>query len=178
MTFTETNAPIVEITVASNPIGSGYVTGSGYVAVDGVTVTTPTTFSWIEGSTHSIAAVSSVTCGTQCRYVFVGWSDQGGQSHYITISSPPNPTTIFLPTYTAIYQKQYFLTIQAKGPGSVPLSSGWYNAGTTLTLVASANPQHTFISWVGTGSGSYTGTKNSATITMHGPVSESANFSY
>jgi len=178
MVFTETNAPVVDITVASSPIGSLYVTGSGFVAVDGVNVTTPITFAWIEGSTHSVEAYSPVSCGIQCQYVFTGWSDQGSQSHRVTVPALPlNPTTIFLPTYTATYQKQYYLTIQASGPGSVKQSSGWYNAGTTITLIATANPQHAFKSWAGTGSGSYTGTQNITTITMTGPITESANFS-
>jgi hypothetical protein len=176
MTFTETNAPVFEITVASSPVGSLYVTGSGFVTVDGVGVTTPDTFSWIEGSTHSIAAVSPVSCGIQCRYVFTGWSDQGGQSHYITVPAFSNATGLFFPTYTAEYQEQYYLTIQGSGPGSVALSSGWCNAGATVTLFATANPQHMFKSWTGTGSGSYTGTKNLTTITMNGPITESANF--
>lgn len=177
ITFTETNDPILAITVASSPVGSLYVTGSGFVTVDGVPVTTPDTFSWIEGSTHSIAAVSPVSCGAQCRYVFTGWSDRGDQSHNITVSGSPYPTDIFLPTYTATYQKQYYLTMQVSGPGSITLDSGWYNDGTTLTLIALANPQHAFKSWMGTGSGSYTGTENDTTIIVNGPVTESAYFS-
>jgi len=176
MTFTETNAPVFDFTVASSPLGSLYVTGSGFVIVDGVGVTTPDTFSWIQGSTHSIAAVSPVSCGTQCRYVFIGWSDQGAQSHDITIPASSNATGLFFPTYTAAYQKQYYPTIQTNGPGYVALSSEWCNAGSKITLIATANPHDAFKSWTGTGSGSYTGTNNLTTITINGPIIEFANF--
>jgi hypothetical protein len=177
MSFTETTLPVFDITVASTPLGLMYVTGSGFVAVDGVAVTTPDTFNWMEGSTHLIAAASPVSCGSECRYIFTGWSDQGAQSHCITVPASSNPTGLFFPTYTAAYQKQFYLTIQVSGQGSVSLSSGWYNAGSTVTITTFANPQHTFESWSGTGSGSYTGTKNITTITIDGPITEFANFS-
>jgi hypothetical protein len=81
------------ITITSNPQGSGYVT------VDDVAVTTPYTHAWVFGSTHRIAAVSSVSCGTGCQYFFTGWSDGGAQSHTITVPSRPT-------TYTATFQKE------------------------------------------------------------------------
>jgi hypothetical protein len=177
MTFAETNRPIVDITVASSPLGTLYETGSGFVTVDGDSVTTPQTFSWIEGSTHSIAAVSPVSCGFQCQFVFTGWSDEGGQSHSIIVSVPLYPSGLFFPTYTANYEKQYYVTILANGPGYVSTTSGWFNAGTTVTLIATANPQHMFNTWTGTGSGGYSGTNSSTTIALNGPIVESANFS-
>jgi len=76
-----------------------------------------------------------------------------------------------------MYQKQYYVTLQTNGPGSITFNSGWYDAGTTIILGATANPQHTFKSWVGTGSGSYSGTHNSTAVTINGPITELANFS-
>jgi len=168
------NAPITEtatfgviITITSNPAGSGYVT------VDGVAVKTPQTFVWVVGSTHTIAAVSPVSCGTGCQYVFATWSDGGGRSHTITVPSSPT-------TYKAAFQKLYLLTTTVKpsGAGSVLpfFFSGWHGAGTKVTLTATANTGHTFKSWTGTGSGSYTGTNNPATITMNSAITETANF--
>jgi hypothetical protein len=166
------NAPIAEtanfgviITIASNP------TGSGYVTVDGTPVKTPLTFAWVIGSTHTIAAVSPVDCGTGCQYVFTVWSDGGSQSH--TITAPNSPFT-----YKASLQKQYLLTttVIASGAGSVLPSTGWYNAGQKVALVATANAGHTFKSWKGTGTGSYTGSNNPSTITMNSTITETANF--
>jgi len=99
------NAPITEtanfgviITITSNP------TGSGYVTADRVAVKTPQTYSWVIGSTHTIAAVSPVSCGIGCQYVFTAWNDGGAQSHAITVPSSPT-------TYQATFQKQYLLRV-------------------------------------------------------------------
>jgi uncharacterized repeat protein (TIGR02543 family) len=60
--------------------------------------------------------------------------------------------------------------------GSATPSSGWHNAGQTVTIKATAKSGHTFKSWTGSGTGSYTGTKNPATITMNAAITETATF--
>jgi len=166
------NSPIIEtanfgviITITSDPPGAGYVT------VDGHAEKTPLTYVWATGSTHTIATNSPVSCGTGCQYVFTGWSDSGAQSH--TIIVPNSPTT-----YKATFQKQYFLTttVNPSGAGSVSPTNGWYNAGAKIALTATASTGYTFKSWAGTGSGSYTGTNASPTITMNSAITETANF--
>jgi hypothetical protein len=167
------NAPITEtanfevlITITSSP------TGSGYVLVNGTAVKTPDTFPAVIGSTYNITAVTAVSCGTGCQCVFASWSDAGARSH--TITTPASPTT-----YTATFQKQYKLTISVSptGSGTVDATSGWHNAGEKITLKATPNDSYSFESWVGTGTGSYSGTKNPATITMNAAITETANFS-
>jgi hypothetical protein len=74
------------------------------------------------------------------------------------------------------FQHQYYLTMQVSGPGSVVPSSGWQNAGLTVTVTAIPKPGHTFNSWTGVGTGSYTGTNNPATITMNSAITETAKF--
>jgi hypothetical protein len=164
--ITETANFGVKITITSNP------TGSGYVTVDGAAVTAPHTYVWVIGDTHTIAASSSVSCGTGCQYVFAAWSDGGAQSDTITVPSSPT-------TYTATFQRQYLLTttVNPSGAGSVTPASGWYNAGQKIALTATPNAGYTFKSWKGTGSGSYTGTNASPTITMNSQITETANFS-
>ena len=166
------NAPVNEtasfgviITITSNPTGSGYLTGNS------TSVKTPLTFVWASGSTHNITAVSAVSCGTGCQYVFTGWSDGGNQSHIIIVPSSPT-------TYKASFQKQYLLTLNVnqQGAGLVAPSGGWYNAGQKVAVTATANTGHTFNSWKGTGSGSYTGTNTSPTVTMNSAITETANF--
>jgi hypothetical protein len=163
--ITETANFGVKITITSTP------TGSGYVTVDGAAVTAPHTYVWVIGDTHTIAASSSVSCGSGCQYVFTAWSDSGDQSHTITV--PDSPTT-----YTATFQRQYLLTTTANpsAADSVAPSSGWYDAGQKITLTATPNTGYTFKSWKGTGSGSYTGTNPSPTITMNSAITETANF--
>jgi hypothetical protein len=163
---TETANFGVLITITSTP------TGSGYVLVDGAPVKTPETFVWLVGSTHNITAVTAVSCGTGCQYSFTAWSDGGGRSHIIT--TPASPTT-----YKATFQKQYMLTINVSptGYGTVNATTGWHNAGEKTTLKATPKDAYSFESWKGTGSGSYTGTKASPTITMNSAITETANFS-
>ena len=166
------NAPIpktdnfgVLITITSNP------TGSGYVLVDGAAVKTPYTYTWTIGDSHTLAALSSVSCGTGCQYVFTSWSDGGAESHTITV--PGSPTT-----YKVTFQKQFLLTVNVnpQAGGTVKVSEGWYNAGQKITLTATASTGYTFKSWTGKGSGSYNGTSSSPTITMNSAITENANF--
>jgi hypothetical protein len=167
-TATFNTIKLIQITVTSYP------TGSGYATVDGVTITTQQTFTWAAGSTHAISANSPMSCGTGCQYVFVSWSDKGAQTHKIT--APSYPTT-----YTATYKQQYYVTIAAIIDGQ-PCSScshgGWYDAGTKLPLTANPAPGYRFTKWVGTGSGSYTGTAQAITITILAPITETAYFAH
>ena len=103
------------------------------------------------------------------QYVWKKWSDHGAISHVVA------PTTN--KTYTAVFQTQYFLTMSAGPGGAVQPASGWHNAGASVAIKAKANPGFTFAGWVGSGTGSYTGTNNPASIIMGGPISEMGNFS-
>jgi hypothetical protein len=158
----------ISITVTSSPS-----TGSGFVLVDGVAIVAPWTFSWTAGSTHTLAANSPVSCGSGCQYLWNSWSDGGGQSHQITV---PSVST----TYTATFRQQFQLTMQVgpSGAGTTSPSVGqsWQNAGVTLQISATATGSAPFSSWTGSGSGSYSGTSNPATVTMNGPITETANF--
>lgn len=165
--ITETANFIPQITITSNP------TGTGYVIVNLNNVTTPQTYNWAPSSTQTVTAVSPVSCGTGCQYVFKSWSD-GNTSPTRTITVPSSPTT-----YTANYQKQYLLTMNVSPVGSVLPGTSWHNSGVTVPLTASgkllSEPRYDFSSWTGTGSGSYTGTTNHVSVTMNGPITETAN---
>jgi hypothetical protein len=67
--------------------------------------------------------------------------------------------------------------MKTSGPGSVTPNSGWQNSGAKVTITATPNSGHKFKSWTGKGTGSYTGTKNPATLTMNSAITETANFS-
>jgi hypothetical protein len=154
----------VQVTIASSPAGSGYVT------VDGLATATPQVFSWGIGSTHTITAVTpALLCGSGCQYGFASWSDGGAQSH--TVTAPSTPVT-----YTASFQTQYYLTVQATGAGTAYPSSGWYNAGYNMQITATPSSGAGFVGWMGSGSGSYTGSVTSPMIIMNGPITESAVF--
>jgi hypothetical protein len=243
----------VSITVTSNP------TGSGFVAVDGSPISTPQTFNWAAGSTHTLTANSPVT-SNGIQYTFQYWNDGGAQTHTITTpSSATTYTATFLtqqqtgtvifyqngipsqyiwgvtvnsarytgsgpqiqvtvsnlnPSYSydsnvngatgtrysssgcsglltvpnggttaasCTYSPQYQLTMQVNpsGSGSTSPTSGgtwWYAAGWVQAISATANAGYAYSNWLGSGSGSYSGTSSAATVTMNAPITETANF--
>jgi hypothetical protein len=137
-------------------------------SVDGNSYSSNQTFSWVAGSNHTIATTSPQSAGTGVQYVWTNWSDSGAISHVV---APTSNTK-----YTANYQLQYFLTMNFSGNGQVRPTSAWQNAGNVISIQAKANAGSHFSFWTGTGAGSYTGTGNPATVTMNGPVTETATF--
>ena len=139
--------------------------------VDGTTYSSAQTFSWVPGSLHAIATTSVQPGGLGTQYVWSNWSDGGAIAHTITADTPT--------TYTANFTTQYLLITTSVPPGaggSVGPVSGFYNAGQTVALSATANPGYTFVGWTGAGSGSYTGSNPGGSVTMNGPITESAQF--
>jgi Divergent InlB B-repeat domain len=62
--------------------------------------------------------------------------------------------------------------------GTVTPASGWKNSGVTVSIRATASAHYSFSNWTGTGTGSFTGTTNPASITMGGPITETATFTH
>jgi hypothetical protein len=138
-------------------------------SVDGTAYTSTQTFSWPPGSTHTISTTSPQSAGTGVRYVWNNWSDGGAISHTVA------PTTN--KTYTAKFTTQYFLTMSAGAGGTVKPASAWKNSGAVVSITATPSTGHTFSDWAGSGTGSYSGTNNPVSITMGGPITETASFS-
>jgi hypothetical protein len=61
--------------------------------------------------------------------------------------------------------------------GSVLPASGFFNSGQSVQISALANPGFSFTGWTGIGTGSFTGNTNPVSVTMNGPISETAAFS-
>ncbi len=151
----------VQATVQTNPPGLTY-------AVDGRNYTATQTFSWVAGSSHTIATTSPQNGATGVRYVWASWTGGGTISHTVA------PTTN--KTYTASFRTQYYLTMSHGTGGTVIPVSGWKNSGTAVSISATPASGYTFSNWTGSGSGSYSGTNNPASITMNGPNTENAAF--
>ena len=147
--------------VTTNPVGLEII-------VDDSTYTSPQTFNWPEGTSHILSTISPQG-DTLTRYLFDNWSDGGAITH--TITAPASPTT-----YTATFTTEHYLTMSAGTGGTVTPSSGWRATGSSVQIQATTNSGYSFTGWTGTGNGSYTGTNNPATITMNGPIEQSANF--
>jgi hypothetical protein len=153
-----------QITVTSSP-----ATGSGYVTVDSSPIATPQTYTWNVGDSHTITALSPVSCGSGCQYVWGNWSDGGAQSHTITVPS----TGI---TYEANFQRQYSLTVSAGSGGTTNPGPGtsWILAGQSATVSATPNSGYVFSGW--TLDGGNVGNANPTSVTMNQPHNLVANF--
>lgn len=156
-----TRPPLISVTVNTTP-------GALQFMVDNVTYTGPRTFQWYAGSTHTIAAFTQPgTFGS--RYVWTRWSDGGAISHTVA----PTANT----AYVAEYVRQYPLTTIGWPAGSVSPADGWYDFGTSVTLTAIPEEGDSFVSWAGTGFGSYTGSVNPIVVTMNAAITQRARFS-
>ena len=159
--YAQLRASPLQVTVQSSPQGRSFT-------VDGTPYTSAQTFTWISGSSHAIAAAAASSGGTGIQYAWDSWSDGGALAHTI---SPVSNTT-----YTARFTTQYYLTVNAGNGGGVAPAGGWYQSGAPVALNATPNAGFAFGGWTGTGSGSYSGTNRSASVTMNGPLVQTANF--
>ncbi|MEO0092432.1 MAG: T9SS type A sorting domain-containing protein, partial [candidate division WOR-3 bacterium] len=129
---------------------------------------------WYDANTNAYASVtdSIVSGGAGTQYVFAGWTGDASGT-----KKTSNPILMNAPkTATANWTTQYELTMSAThGTTDPAIGTHWYDAGTVLTISASA-PGYAWVGWTGTGTGSYTGTDNPAidAVTMNGPISEHA----
>ena len=153
----------VSITIGSSPSGLSII-------VDGQSYTSPQSFSWTSGSSHTIGITSPQIGGIGTRYVWSSWSDGGATTHTIIPTSNG--------TYTSSFGTQYQLTMSAGTGGTVSPASGWYNSSQQVSIMASASTDYTFSAWTGSGSGSYSGSSPAASVTMNGPIVETASFMF
>ena len=167
------NGPITEnAAFTQNPVQvivQTNLTGRTF-SVDGTSYTSAQTFSWQPGSTHTIATTSPQSGATGVRYVWTNWSGGGAISHTVA------PTTN--KTYTANFNTQYFLTMSHGTGGTVSPTSGWRNGGAAVSISAMPATGYSFTNWSGSGTGSFSGTNNPASITVGGPITETATFTH
>ena len=106
--------------------------------------------------------------GSGVQYVWQKWSDNGAISHIIAPTADSS--------YMAKFATQYYLTTNAGTGGAVAPASGWRNTGDQIAIRARPSNGYHFTGWTGSGNGSYSGPNNPASITMNGPITESASF--
>jgi virginiamycin B lyase len=133
-------------------------------SVDGITYTSAQSIAG--GSPHTIATRTPQAGAAGIQYVFKVWSDGGAISHTVT---PPTAST----TYTASFDTQYQLTVAVSpaGSGTVTPASGFFAAGSDVTLQATPAPGFSFAGWTGSSA-----TAATTSVRMTGPVSMTANF--
>jgi len=153
-----------QATVTTSPPGLS-------ITVDGQSFTAPQTFSWVQGTPHTIAVASPQNGGTGMRSAWANWSDGGAISHTVTTGSTPT-------TYTANFTTQYLLTLSAApaaggtAAANPTSSDGYYASGTAVQVTAAANPGYQFANF----SGDLTGAANPQSVVMSAPRSVTANF--
>lgn len=141
------------------------------VVVDGQAYVAPQTFTWLQGSSHTLSVPSPQMVSQGTRYLFSAWSDGGAQTH--TIIVPASDLT-----YTAGFVTEHELVVTSEH-GS-PYGGGWYAAGSPATFgvtspdTSTAGARHLFLGWTGSGAGSYTGTNPVVSVVMNGPITEQA----
>ena len=155
-------AALAGITVQTSPPGLQFSVDGGAAQI------APQALMLSQGShTIAVAPTQSGAAGTQ--YTFLAWSDSGLPSHTIIVGTSAA-------TYTATFQTQYQLTISASpaADGTVtPASGGFYNAGASVPIAATAASGFQFASWSGAVASS---TSASTTVTMSAPETVAANF--
>ena len=135
------------------------------LAVDGTACTAPCTFAWSSGTNHTIAAAATQPGSAGVQYAFTSWSDAGPASHSVTVAATPA-------SYTATFATQFYLTTSAGAGGSIAPASGWYNAGSVVSVSASANAGNVFSGF----SNGLNGTTTPQNVTMNAPVTVAASF--
>ncbi len=131
-----------------------------------------------ESSTTNTIIFSNVTAGTY------SWTTQtityGADTRY---TASATSGTINVPSTTAAsvsYATQYYLTVNSEYGN--PTGAGWYSAGRTATFAVispftgSLGNLYTINMWTGTGTGSYTGSGATQSVTMNNPVTETATW--
>jgi hypothetical protein len=148
------------------PLATGTVWG---VNIDGVGFST----------TQSTLTVNNLTANTYAMQVMTAVAPEG-TTQYRATSADPVAFTIRGPTNPApievSYTPYYLVTVSTSLGGTVNVGTGWYEAGEVLYLVATANLSDNFVSWTGSGTGSYSGSNSTAALVITGPVTEVATF--
>ena len=148
--------PTVQTTVGTVPSGMAF-------QVDGVSYSTPQSFVWFQGSTHTVVAANQSN-GPGSQYVWRSWSDAGGAAHSVT------PT--FNTFYTVTFEQQFYLSTTAAQGGSISPSSGWYDSGTIVPVNAQNSSGYVFTGF----SGDLAGTSSPQSIVMNAARNIVASF--
>ncbi len=149
-------------------------TESGLPSGTAWSVTVGSTTVWSSGLTNTL----SLPNGTY-SYTMKGISQGSGIRYGATPSA--GSFTLNGAGYSrgVTYTSQVYLVIQASPAtgGTVSPATGWYNTSTSVTLDAVPALGYIFAGWYGNGTGNYTGSSPTQTLTLYYPETEFAVFS-
>jgi len=134
--------------------------------------------------TEWVDAGTDVTVSQPQQYI-PSASGVGGVRYNFTQYAPSASVTMTeAKTITLVYKTQYYLAMSTNY-GTVSPGTGWYDAGSTLSISASApstvdGERYVWNGWTGSGTISYSGTANPAAdaVTMNSPITETAAWTH
>ncbi len=147
--------------------------GGNVIIDDTLNTASPYITTWISDDAHTIEVDSVQTPGIGVRYEYRYWSDGGARYHTVYGRDTAQ-------VFTAVFDT--FFQVQVNSPYGTATGGGWYSPGTNVNITvvpetvfnADTTIRHIFGGWNGTGSGSYTGTNSSATISVNEFIVEDA----
>jgi hypothetical protein len=160
--------PLGDVEVTSVPSGLAF-TSAGTGCAPG-TYTAPITLSWTPSSSCQLSVAPLQNGPTGVQYTFVQWQDSNTST--TDAVTAPSTTAIYTPTF----QTQYELTTAASpaaGGTVTPSSGAFYNAGSVVSVQATANAGYQFAGFSG---GTLSGSTNPQNVTLNGPANVVANF--
>ncbi|MCI4331884.1 MAG: hypothetical protein L3K19_08605 [Thermoplasmata archaeon] len=132
------------------------------------------------GSTGTGAAATTLTLGGLNGSYTVSVAtiyDAAGTTRYVPASGAFGQNVTANSSATVTFATQYLLTVSGSSGGTVS-SGGWEAKGASVPLTATVSgAAWQFLYWNGSGAGSAGGSSAGITVTMNGPVVETATFS-
>lgn len=121
---------------------------------------------------------STVSGETGVRYRFYRWTSSSPTDNtgYTGSNNPASISMYGDVVEEAVWTTQYYLSMDAGGGGTVSPVSGWYDAGSRVTISATPSSEYDFVGWDGGGLGAYSGTLSGYSLIINGPISQIAEF--
>ena len=132
---------------------------------------------WPPTRTYVQGAVVPISATPDSAWGFTGWVGEGPGSY----TGPEPEVNILIGgdiTQTAYFAAlaSYPLTVTGGIGGVVYPPGGIYFEGTSVAIEATPDEYHGFVEWVGEGPGSYSGPSPAVTVTVLGPITQTAFF--
>ncbi|MFO7891341.1 MAG: T9SS type A sorting domain-containing protein [bacterium] len=128
-----------DITVTTDPAGLNFI-------ADDETYTAPHTFTWTEGSTHTLSVDSLIQPGEEVRYIFSEWSSGESRNFAYTV---PSYNEIIIGNFMSEFR--VYTNVDPEVAGFIVLtpSGEWFERGTLVQCEAFPQGWYTFIKWGG-----------------------------
>ena len=162
------------------------VNGGNGVAYSVSSETNDGWYKYGDSLTVSTNSIWNRASGTGTR--LASWNLDGGTNTVVAQTTTfTTPTVTMTAPHTVNFNSvtQYQITVTTGTGGSASATTaptlsgdtGWYDSGTSVQVSATPNSGYTFSGWSGSGTGSYTGANNPASVTMSSAITEAALFS-